>query len=139
MKKDILSLTLSALCVLSACSNDDEEWRSRWAPALNDTEWIRVGAVYDAAESFSPIRFPKEQTLSFGENDFTMTTQGSIHDEKSDSMRDTTIITRGSYTYEHPTLRMTPEAGLPTVEAWISPQNRICFYDSKDFCEFQRK
>ena len=52
MKKDILSLTLSALCVLSACSNDDEEWRYGEEQALNATEWIRVGAVYDAADSW---------------------------------------------------------------------------------------
>ena len=103
MKRNILFLTLSALCILSACSNDDEEWRYGEEQALNATEWIRIGAVYDAAESFSPIRFPKEQTLSFGENDFTMTAQGSIYDEKSNSMCDTTITTHGSYEYKHPT------------------------------------
>lgn len=139
MKRNILFLTLSALCILSACSNDDEEWRYGEEQALNATEWIRIGAVYDAAESFSPIRFPKEQTLSFGENDFTMTAQGSIYDEKSNSMCDTIITTHGSYEYKHPTLRMTPEASLPAVEAWISAQNKICFYDSEDFFEFQRK
>ena len=139
MKRNILFLTLSALCILSACSNDDEDWRYGEEQALNATDWIRIGAVYDAAESFSPIRFPKEQTLSFGENDFTMTAQGSIYDEKSNSMCDTTITTHGSYEYKHPTLRMTPEASLPAVEAWISAQNKICFYDSEDFFEFQRK
>ena len=40
MKKDILSLTLSTLCVLSACSNDDEEWRYGEEQALNATESV---------------------------------------------------------------------------------------------------
>jgi hypothetical protein len=139
MKKAIL-LTSIAIVTLVACSKDDDTWEYGDEQALMDSEWVNVSLGYVTSETFSPIRSPKEQTIRFeGNGNFTMTTQGNVYDEERHLMRDTTILTHGNYQYEHPTLRMTPEAGSPTVEAWISPLNRICFHDNGDLREFKRK
>lgn len=137
MKKNILLIPIATL-LLMACSEDEDTRKYGNKQELAGTEWIKTGDIPDS-EAFSPIRLPKEQTLNFENGSFTMTTQGSIYDSELHIMRDTTILTHGRYEYYHPTMRLTSESGNSVVEAWISPLNRICYYDTSDFCEFKKK
>ena len=59
-------------------------------------------------------------------------------DGKTIPVKMDTIVSLGTYRYEHPTLWLTMEGDGPTVEAWISASNRICFYDNDILNEFER-
>lgn len=128
MRLFLASILVVAIATLAACSDTEEEWKFGDKQELANTEWVNTTSYYGSVRAFSPVRYPKVQTLRFNVNEFTLITL-----DDSD-----TIITKGSYRYEHPMLWMTPEAGRPTVEAWISPLNRICFYDASEFYEFER-
>ena len=132
MRKTIILASIFSF-ILIACTKDDNTWKYGDKQELAGSEWLKVEmypVTYVSNEGFSPIRNPKEQTLRFEDDGFTMTTKGSVHDDESQIMRDTIILTHGRYEYEHPTLRLTPDSGSPSVEAWISPLNRICFHDN---------
>lgn len=130
MRRFLVSIFVVAIAFLVACSNTEEEWKYGDKQELVDTDWVNVTPYYDSGKAFSPVRYPEEQILHFGKADaFTLVTVGDAD----------TVVTKGSYRYEHPMLWMTPEGGEPIVEAWISSLNRICFYDSSDFYEFERK
>ena len=141
MRKTIILASIFSF-ILIACTKDDNTWKYGDKQELAGSEWLKVEmypVTYVSNEGFSPIRNPTEQTLRFEDDGFTMTTKGSVHDDESQIMRDTIILTHGRYEYEHPTLRLTPDSGSPSVEAWISPLNRICFHDNGDLREFKRK
>lgn len=139
MRLIFVSILTVVICSFAACSDNEEDRRFGTEQVLPGTEWINISLYYGTSEAFSPIRYPKQQTLRFEVDSFTMTTQSSVYNEGQHATQDTTILTRGSYRYEHPKLWMTLETGNPTVEAWISPLNNICFYDIDDFREFKRK
>lgn len=139
MKSFSIAILTVAVCILSACSDDENDWKYGNRQELNGTEWVLIELPTYSGEAFSPVQYPKEQTIRFEADNFTMVTKSSVYDETTNAMRDTTILSRGSYLYEHPTLRMTQESGNSTVEAWISKQNNICFYDLSVFREFKRK
>lgn len=141
MRKTIILASIFSL-ILMACAEDDSTWKYGNEQILVGSEWLKIErypVTFVSNDEFSPIRNPKEQTLRFEEERFTMTTKGSVHDDKSQIERDTTILIQGNYRYEHPKLWLTSESGSSTVEAWISPLNRICFYDAEDLYEFKRK
>ena len=134
--KHLLSISLSMALALCAACSDDEEVRMYGEPqVLAASEWLNVTPSY-ATESFSPIVYPDEQVLSFGDGTFTMTTRELVQNEDASVEMDT-IVTQGTYRYEHPTLWMTMDENGASVEAWISASNHICFYDNGNFTEFE--
>ena len=138
--KHLLSIPLSmALLLCTACSDSEEMQMYGEPQTLTDSEWVNITPVYGESVAFSPIPFPDEQTLSFGDGTFTMTTRGLVQNEEATTVKMDTIVSLGTYRYEHPTLWLTMEGDGPTVEAWISASNRICFYDNDILNEFERK
>ena len=141
MRKTIILASIFSF-ILIACTKDDNTWNMANKQELAGSEWLKVEmypVTYVSNEGFSPIRNPKEQTLRFEDDGFTMTTKGSVHDDESQIMRDTIILTHGRYEYEHPTLRLTPDSGSPSAGGMDLPSEQDLLPDNGDLREFKRK
>ena len=132
MRKTIILASIFSF-ILIACTKDDNTWKYGDKQELAGSEWLKVEmypVTYVSNEGFSPIRNPKEQTLRFEDDGFTMTTKGSVHDDESQIMRDTIILTHGRYEYEHLHLSPSQPAGSITMGAVGSPFKGNCLHDN---------
>ena len=130
-----------AISALMACTEDGtQKWLYGDKQELSGSEWLHVmdNPPTSSKGVLTPTPVSDERTLRFGEKDFTLITKERIYDEERHAEKDTIITRHGIYIYEHPKIYMTMDEGF-TVDAWISPLNRICFYDEAVLLEFKRK
>lgn len=132
--RQLLFLILS--CCFFACTNDEHDMKYGEEQVLNDTEWVSISEYYSSDKSLSLIEYPKNQTISFTGDSFTITTKTTVYDKDLQTIRDSVILTNGKYLYKHPSLYLNTDS--VSVEAWISPLNHICFYDNDVFREFKK-
>ena len=131
----LFSFITIALC-FNSCSNEDEkDWMYGDKQVLADTEWFYTIQM----DGLSPnISLPTE-TLRFGTQELTMIFMTWKYDDKTQQVQDVTSVKQGSYEYRHPKLKIFFEDGAE-IEAWISTNNNICFYNEKGgFREFSKQ
>ncbi len=129
-------LFLISSCCFFACTNDEQDMKYGEEQVLTDTEWTSISEYYSSDKSLSPVGYPKNQTISFSGDNFTITTQTTVYDKDLQTTKDSIILTNGKYLYKHPSLYLNTDD--VSVEAWISPLNHICFYDNDIFREFEK-
>ena len=140
MRKTIILASIFSF-ILIACTKDDNTWKYGDKQELAGSEWLKVEmypVTYVSNEGFSPIRNPKEQTLRFEDDGFTMTTKavcmmtnrkscGILSSSRTDATSTSTLPA------------IDTRLRQPSVEAMDLPLNRICFHDNGDLREFKRK
>lgn len=136
MKTRHLIYLLLSVCLLYACTNDDEkDWMYGNEQVLANTEWIYIVEMDGSAPN---IPFPTE-VLRFDTQKLTMMFTSWEYDEDIQELQEVTSTKKGNYEYKHPNLKLSFEDGTE-IEAWISPTNEICYYgENGEFREFSRQ
>ena len=83
--RQLLFLILS--CCFFACTNDEQDMKYGEEQVLNDTEWVSISEYYSSDKSLSPIEYPKNQTISFTGDSFTITTKTTVYDKDLQTTR----------------------------------------------------
>ena len=131
--RNLIHLLLS-VCFLCACTNEDDIAKYGDKQVLEGSEWIYTIQMDGLAPNIS---LPTE-TLRFGTQELTMIFTNWKYDDKTQQVQEVTSAKLGSYEYKHPKLKLFFEDGTE-IEAWISTNNKICFYNEKGgFREFSK-
>lgn len=122
---------LLSVCLLGACSNEDNIWKYGEKQVLANSEWVYTAVVYGGSVP--------ERIFNFNANDeYTYSVINNSYNEGLQKLESSVIVTQGKYEYKHPKLKLIFEDGLE-IEAWISAGNSICFYEDDVLKEFVRQ
>lgn len=131
MKTRHLIYLLLSVCLLGACSNEDNIWKYGEKQVLANSEWVYTAVVYGGSVP--------ERIFNFNANDeYTYSVINNSYNEGLQKLESSVIVTQGKYEYKHPKLKLIFEDGLE-IEAWISAGNSICFYEDDVLKEFVRQ